>query len=88
MDKNGPLQFARAGQNITTAAVLLHNLPKSVDPQQQELHRNIRMVVGRTAMQQAERSTSRHRHAASCLVGGSGSQQPNPSVHQQQESLP
>ncbi|RLM58411.1 hypothetical protein C2845_PM18G06200 [Panicum miliaceum] len=39
-------------------------------------------------MEQVESSASRHRHAVSCPVGGAGSQQPNPSVHQQQGCPP
>jgi hypothetical protein len=55
MDTNGPPQFAQAGQNIATAAMLLHNLPLHnlpgpADPQQQELHRNIRTLVERATV--------------------------------------
>jgi hypothetical protein len=71
-DANGSPQFARVGQNITTAAMLLCNLPEPTDPQQQELHRNIRMLVEHAAVQQAESSASRHRHATSCPSGGGG----------------
>jgi hypothetical protein len=69
-DANGPPQFARAGQNIAALAMLLCNLPEPADPQQQELHRNIRTLVERAAMLQMESSVSCHRHAASYPVGG------------------
>jgi hypothetical protein len=59
-DAKGPPQFARAKQNIAAAAMLLCNLPEPADPQQQELHRNIRTLVKRAAVQQAESSASRH----------------------------
>jgi hypothetical protein len=42
VDANGPSQFVRTGQKIAVAAMLLCNLPEPTDPQQQELHRNIR----------------------------------------------
>jgi hypothetical protein len=41
MDANGSPQFARAGQNIATAVMLLRNLLELADPQQLEFHRNI-----------------------------------------------
>jgi hypothetical protein len=82
-DASGPLQFARAEQNIAAAAMLLRNLPEPADPQQQALHHNVWMLVERAAVQQAESSVSCHRHAVFCPVGRAGSQQPNPSVQQQ-----
>jgi hypothetical protein len=63
----GASQFARAGQNIAAAAMLLCNLPEPADPQQQELHRNIRTLVEGVAMQHAESYVSRHQQAASCV---------------------
>jgi hypothetical protein len=83
-DANGPSQFARAGQNITAAVMLLRNLPEPTDPQQQEFHRDIQTFVERAAVQQEESSASRHRHAASYPVEGAGSQQPNSLIHQRQ----
>jgi hypothetical protein len=47
---NEPPQFAWASQNIAAAAMLLRNLPEPADPQQQELHRNIRTLVERAAV--------------------------------------
>ena len=38
---NDPPQFARAGQNIATAAMLLHGLPEPTDQQEQAIHRNL-----------------------------------------------
>jgi hypothetical protein len=60
--------------------MLLRNLPEPADPQQQELHHNIWMLVERAAVQKVESSASHHQHAVSYLIGGVGSQQPNPSV--------
>jgi hypothetical protein len=57
-DANSLPQFAWAGQNITAAMMLLCNLPEPADPQQQELHRNIQMLVERAAVQQAEAPAS------------------------------
>jgi hypothetical protein len=41
----------RAGQNIASTAMLLRNLPEPADPQQQELHCNISMLVERATVQ-------------------------------------
>jgi hypothetical protein len=59
-DANSPPQFAWAGQNISAIAMLLCNLPEPVDPQQQDLHRNMQTLVKRAAIQHAESSMSRH----------------------------
>jgi hypothetical protein len=53
-EANDPMQFARARQNIAAVAMLLRNPLEPTDPQQQELHRNIRTLVERDAVQQAE----------------------------------
>jgi hypothetical protein len=71
-DANGSSQFARAGQNIAAVVMLLRNLPEPADPQQQELHFNIRTLVECAAVQKAENSASHHRHVASCPIGGGG----------------
>ena len=51
---NDPPQFARAGQNIAAATMLLHGLHEPVDPQEQAIHRNLRALVETVAMQQAK----------------------------------
>ena len=48
---NDPPQFARASQNITVVAMLLRGLPESIDPQEQEVHRNLRALVETAAVQ-------------------------------------
>jgi len=55
---NDPPQFARAGQNIAAAAMLLRGLLEPVDPQEQMVHRNLRALVETAAVQQAESSAS------------------------------
>jgi hypothetical protein len=61
----------RAEQNITSTAMLLCNLFELADTHQQELHRNIRTLMERAAVQQAE-TASRRRHAACFPVGEGG----------------
>ena len=58
---NNPPQFARANQNIATAAMLLRGLSKPNDPHEQAIQKNIRALVETAAVQQAECSISRHR---------------------------
>ena len=53
-----PSQFARAGQNIAAAAMLLRGLPEPADPQEQAIHWNLRVLVETAAIQQAESSAS------------------------------
>ena len=48
---NNPPQFARAGQNIAAAAMLLRGLPELADPQEQAIHQNLRALVETTAVQ-------------------------------------
>ena len=52
-------QFARAGQNIAAAAMLLRGVPELVDPQERAVYRNLRVLVEAAAVQQAESSASR-----------------------------
>ena len=52
MDRgNDPPQFARAGQNITAAAMLLHGLLEPVDPQEQAIHQNLWALVETATVQ-------------------------------------
>ena len=51
-------QFARVGQNIAAAAMLLRGVPEPVDPQERAVYRNLRVLVEAAAVQQAESSTS------------------------------
>ena len=84
---NDPPQFARAGQNIAAAVMLLRGLSEPIDPQEQAIHRNLRALVETTAVQQAKSSTSHqlHQHAASCPAGGLGAHQLNHSIHSPQQ---
>ena len=52
-------QFARVGQNIAAAAMLLRGVPEPVDPQERAVYRNLRVLVEAAAVQQAESSASR-----------------------------
>lgn len=69
---NDPPQFARVGQNITVAAMLLRGLPEPDNPQEQAIYWNIQALVETIAVQQAKSSASRHRLAASLLTRGVG----------------
>ena len=51
-------QFARAGQNIAAAAMLLRGVPEPVDPQERAVYRNLRVLVEAAAVQQAKSSAS------------------------------
>ena len=51
-------QFAWAGQNIATAAMLLRGVPEPVDPQERAVYWNLRVLVEATAVQQEESSAS------------------------------
>ena len=77
-----PQEF-RADQNIAAAAILLQTLPEPQDPEQRDLHRQVRNLVELVAVQQAE-SSSFHRQqaAASCLVGGASHGGREPSQEQ------
>ena len=44
-------QFARAGQNIAATAMLLRGIPEPIDPQEQAVYRNLRVLVEATAVQ-------------------------------------
>ena len=46
-----PPQFARAGQNIAAAAMLLRGLPEPTDPQEQAIHQNLQALVETAAVQ-------------------------------------
>ena len=73
MDRgNDPPQFARANQNIATAAMLLRGLPEPNNPQEQAIHQNLRALVETAAVEQAESSISRHRLATSLPTRGMG----------------
>ena len=59
---NGALpHFARASQNITAATALLHGLPEAATAKDCRAHREIRTLLERAAVQQAESSLSRRR---------------------------
>ena len=51
---NDPPQFARASQNIAAASMLLRGVPEPVDPQERAVHRNLRVLVESTVVQQAK----------------------------------
>jgi len=55
-----PQKF-HAGQNIAAVAILLQTLPKSEDPAQRDLHRQVRNLVELAAVQQAESSSLQYR---------------------------
>ena len=55
---NDPPLFARAGQNITVATMLLRGLLEPVGPQEQAIHQNLRALVESITVQQAESSAS------------------------------
>ena len=44
-------QFARAGQNIAAAAMLLHGVPEPIDPQERAVYRNLWVLVEAIAVQ-------------------------------------
>ena len=58
-DGNDLPQFARAGQNIAAAAMLLRGVPEPVDPQERAVYRNLWVLVAAATVQQAESSVSR-----------------------------
>ena len=48
---NDPPQFARASQNIASAAMLLRGIPEPVDPQERAVYQNLRVLVEATTVQ-------------------------------------
>jgi hypothetical protein len=58
-DNNGLLRFTRASQNIATAAALLRGLPEPAMPEGRQEQREIRALLERMMVQQAESSASR-----------------------------
>ena len=65
-------QFARAGQNITAATMLLRGVPEPVDPQERAVYRNLWVLVEAAAVQQAESSAPRLQPTPSLPTGGTG----------------
>ena len=53
-----PPLFARASQNIATAAMFLRGLSELNDPHEQAIHRNLQALVETATVQQAESSVS------------------------------
>jgi len=53
--------FTQASQNIATMAALLWGLPEPTTPEDHWAHREIRTLLKRAAVQQAESSLSRRR---------------------------
>ena len=51
--------FTRVSQNIAAAVALLRGLPKPATPEDRRAYREIRMLLERAAVQQAESSLSR-----------------------------
>ncbi|XP_066394046.1 uncharacterized protein [Miscanthus floridulus] len=51
-------QFARAGQNIAAAAMLLRGVPEPVDPQERAVYQNLWVLVEAASVQQVESSAS------------------------------
>jgi hypothetical protein len=76
-----PLVFARASQNVVTAAMLLRNMPEPSNPDTRRARDEIRELLETAAMQQAESSASRRCEPASKRLVEPSQQERETSVH-------
>jgi hypothetical protein len=60
-----PSVFDRAKQNVTTTAMLMRQLPKASTLEGKKLHNELRVLLDRAAVQQAESSAQRRDAARS-----------------------
>ena len=67
--------------------MLLRGLLEPVDPQEQAVHRNLRVLVETAAVQQVESAASRHQLVASLPTRGVGTHQTNRSIRSPLQSL-
>lgn len=56
LDKNGVHHFARASQNMATAAMILRSIPELQDPKGLRIHLELKGLLEIAAVQQAESS--------------------------------